>query len=161
MYNQGGVAGTSFIARPLTRGSGDAIGTSFIADCGGWGIRVLSSTFQSIQWCSHLHHLPAVEGRFLGWHGDGEERVPGRLWLHLGDLGPLLGESVRRRGYDGSRVVPGMSNTTGGRSARGMQQVAAVSGRAAPISRCTPGRAARGGVCAGPGLLLTAVRASL
>ena len=47
-YNQGGVAGTSFIAGPLTRGSGDAVGASFIADCGGRGIRVLSRTFQSI-----------------------------------------------------------------------------------------------------------------
>ena len=115
----------------------------------------------SIQRCSHSHHLPAVEGRFLGRRGDGEEQVLGRLLLRLGDLGPLLGESVSQRGSDCSRVLPGMSNTTGGRSARGMLQVVAASGRAAPISRWTSGRAAHGGVCAGPDLLLTAVRASL
>ena len=65
------------------------------------------------------------------------------------------------RGSGHSRVLPGMSNTTGGRSACGMQQVAAASGRAAPISKWTSGRAAHGWVCAGPDLLLPATRASL
>ena len=58
-------------------------------------------------------------------------------------------------------AVPGMSNTTGGRSARGMRQVVATSGRAALISKWTSGRAARGRVCAGPDLVLPAIRASL
>ena len=40
-------------------------------------------------------------------------------------------------------------------------EVAAASGRAAPISRWTSGKAAHGRVCTGPDLLLTVVRASL
>ena len=68
---------------------------------------------------------------------------------------------MRCRGSGCSRVLSGMSNTTGGWFARGMQQVAAASGRSAPISRWTSGRAERGGVCAGPDLLLPAIRASL
>ena len=109
-----------------------------------------------------MHHRPAAEGRFLGRRGEGEERFLGRLWLRLGDHDPLLGDSGRRgRGSSHSRVLPRMSNTTGGRSACGMRQVAVASGRAGPISRWTSGRAACGGVCVWPDLMLPAIRASL
>ena len=35
--------------------------------------------FVSIWWCGYSHHLPAVEGRFLGWRDEGGERVLDRL----------------------------------------------------------------------------------
>ena len=41
---------------------------------------------------------------------------------------------MRRRDSGCSRVLPGMSNTKGGRSTRGMWQVEAASGRVAAIS---------------------------
>ena len=39
---------------------------------------VRQELFEFIQ-CGHSHHLPAVEGRFPGRRGEGEERVLGRL----------------------------------------------------------------------------------
>ena len=115
--------------------------------------------------CSHSHHRPGLAGRFLGRCGEGEERLrpgaalslPLHLWWRLGDLDPRLRGGLERRA-DSSRSDSGMSNTTGGRSAR---LVAAASGRAAPISKWTSGRAARGWVCAGPDLGPPAIRASL
>ena len=85
-YNHGGVAGTSFIAGPLTRGSSDAVGTSLIVDCGGRGIRVSSRTF---------YVYPAVQP-FAPSAGD-RRSLPGAAW---------------RRG----RAVPGPLMTSPGRS---------------------------------------------
>ena len=112
----------------------------------------------SLSWCDYSHHLPVIDVRFPGRRGEGDERV---LVPRLRVPGLLLGGSVRCRGSGHSRVLPGMSNTTGGWSAHGMRQVAVASGRAAPISRWTAGRAAHGGVCAGPDLLLPEIQASL
>ena len=35
--------------------------------------------FEFVKPCVYSHHLPAVEGRFLGRRGEGEERALGRL----------------------------------------------------------------------------------
>ena len=155
------VAGASFIAKPQNKGIQGYIRDFLYCRLLGAGIRGSSIAFWVYPMCGYLHHLPAVEGRFPGRRGEGEERVLGRLWPRLGDPDLLLGGSGRRLGSVGSGMLPGMSSTTGGWSARGMRQVAAASGRAAPISRWTSGRAARGGVCAWPDVLFTAVRASL
>ena len=47
-------------------------------------------------------------------------------------------------------MLLGISSITGGRSSRGMREVAAASGGSTPKSIATSGYAARGGVCAGP-----------
>ena len=70
---------------------------------------------------------------------------------------PFTGVSRHRWGSDGSGWLLGISRTTGGRSARGMQEVAAASGVSAPTSNATSGNAASGGVWAGSGLSLTAI----
>ena len=87
-----------------------------------------------------------MEGRFLGWRGEGGELVLGLLWPLLGGLDPLVGKSVYWRGSDGSGRPPGISSTTGGRSAHGMREFAAAVGGSAPTSNLTSGRGARGGV---------------
>ena len=94
----------------------------------------------------YSHHLPTVDGRFLGRRGEGGELVLGLLWPRAGGLNHLPGVSGHRRGSDGSGWLLGISRTTGGRSARGMRAVAAASGVSAPTSNATSGNAARGGV---------------
>ena len=138
-------------------------GLLFITDCGERGSRVCQELFRSIQRCSHSHHRPAVEGRFLGAAWRRRRAVPGSLVTSPGRSRSSSGRfrvSKRLRPFQGS-LLPGMSNTMGGRSARGMRQAVAASGRAAPIYKLTSGRAAGGGVCAEPDLLLPAIRASL
>ena len=46
-------------------------------------------------------------------------------------------------------MLLGISSTTGGRSSRGVREVAAVSGGSNPTSIATSGNAAHGGVCTG------------
>ena len=90
---------------------------------------------------------PASGGRSLPGTAWRRRRAgPQSLVALLGGLDPLLGKSVYWRGSDGSGRPPGISSTTGGRSARGMQEVAAASGGSAPTSNLTSGRAAHGGV---------------
>ena len=96
--------------------------------------------------CRYSHHLPAVDGRFLGQRGEGGELVLGLLWPRAGGLNHLPGVSGHWRGSDGSGWLLGISRTTGGRSARGMREVAAASGGSAPTSNETSGNAAHGGV---------------
>ena len=96
----------------------------------------------------YSHHLLAGDGRFLGRREEGGELVLGLLWPRAGGLNhlPVPGVSGHRRGSDCSGWLLGISRTTGGRSARGMWAVAAVSGVSAPTSKETSGNAARGGV---------------
>ena len=94
----------------------------------------------------YSHHLPAAEGRFLGRHGEGGELVLGLFWPRAGGRNHLPGVSGHRRGSDGSGPLLEISRTTGGRSALGMYEVAAASGRFAPTSIVTSGNAVRGGV---------------
>ena len=98
-----------------------------------------------------------AEGRFLGRRGEGGELVLVLFWPRAGGRNHLPGVSGRRRGSDGSGLLLEISRTTGGRSARGMRDVAAASGGSAPTSIEMSGNAARGGVRAGPVLSLTAV----
>ena len=87
-----------------------------------------------------------TEGRFLGRRGEGGELVLGLLWPLFGGLNHLPGVSGHRQSSDGSGMLPGISSTTGGHSARGMREVAAASGGSAPTSNLTSGRTAHGGV---------------
>ena len=87
-----------------------------------------------------------VDGRFLGRRGEERELVLGLLWSRAGALNHLPGVSGHRRGSDSSGWLLGISRTTGGRSARGMREVAAASGVSTPTSKATSGNAARGGV---------------
>ena len=96
--------------------------------------------------CCYSHHLPEVDGRFLGRRGEGGELVLGLLWPRAGGLNHLPGVSGHRRGSDGSGWLLCVSRTTGERSAHGMLEVAAASGGSAPMSNATSGNAARGGV---------------
>ena len=128
-----------------TEGYGEAVGISFIDDCCKEGNRDLIKSFCLYLGRRYSHHLPGMEGCFLGRRGGGE-LVLVLLWPLLGGLDPLLGISVYRRGSDGSGRPPGISSTTGGRSAHGMREVAAASGSSALTSSLTSGRAARGGV---------------
>ena len=93
----------------------------------------------------YSHHL-AGDGHFLGRRGEGGELVLGLLWPCAGGLNHLPGVSGHRQGSDCSEWLLGISRTTGGRSARGMQVVAAASGISAPTSKETSGNAARRGV---------------
>ena len=134
-----------------------AVGTSFIEDCFiqvGLGIRISSSFFVYME-SSYSHHLLAGDGRFLG-RREGGELVLGLLWPLDGGLNHLPGISGHWRGSDCSGVLLVISRTTGGRSAHGMQAVAAASGGSAPSSIEMSGNAARGGVWAGSDLSLTA-----
>ena len=101
-------------------------------------------------------HLPAGDGCFLGRRGEGGELVLGLLWPHAGGLNHLPGVDGHWRGSDCSGWLLEISGTTGGRSARGMQAIAAASGGSAPTSIETSGNAARGGVWTGSDLSLTA-----
>ena len=87
-----------------------------------------------------------VDGRFLGRRGEGGELVLGLLWPRAGGMNHLQGVSGHQRCSDGSGWLLGIFRTTGGQSARGMQEVAAASGVSAPTSNATSGNAARGGV---------------
>ena len=97
----------------------------------------------------YSHHLPAEDGRFLGQRGEGGELVLGLLEPRTGGRNHLPGVSGHWCGSEGSGVLLGISSITGGRSSRGMQEVAAASGGSTPTSIATSGNAARGGVCAG------------
>ena len=138
------MTGTSFINRSQTEVFGEAVGITFIVDCLKEGNRDLVKSFCLYQGCRYSHHLPVTEGRFLGWRGEGGELVLGLLLLFFGGLNQLPGVSGHRRSSDGSDMLPGISSTTGGRSARRMREVAAASGGSAPTSNLTSGRAARG-----------------
>ena len=140
-----GVTGTSFISRSQTV-FGEAVGVIFIDDCLKEGNRDLVKSFCLYQGRRYSHHLPVTEGHFLGRRGEGGELVLGLLCHLFGGLNHLLGVSGHRRNSEGSGMLPGISSTTGGRSARGMQEVAAASGGSASTSNLTSGRAARGGV---------------
>ena len=96
--------------------------------------------------CRYTHHLPEAEGRFLGRLGEGGELVLVLLWPRAGGLNHLPGVSKHRRGSDGFGLLLGISRTTGGRSARGMWEVAVASGGSTPMSSATSGNAAGGGV---------------
>ena len=48
----------------------------------------------------YSHHLPAGDGRFLGWRGEGGELVLGLLWPRAGGLNHLPGVSGHWRGSD-------------------------------------------------------------
>ena len=54
-------------------------------------------------------------------------------------------------------MLLGISSITGGRSSRGMREVAAASGGSTPTSIATSGNAVRGGVCTGSVSSLRAV----
>ena len=137
----GGQSGSPLLWLPLDRESGSCQGILFILGC------------------RYSHHLPEVDGRFLGRRGGGE-MVLVLLWPRAGGLSHLPGVSGHRRGSDSSGLLLGISRTTGGRSARGMREVAAASGGSAPTSNATSGNAARGGVWAGSGLSFTAILAT-
>ena len=138
------MTGTSFIDRSLRR-VGRAVGITFISDCYWVGIRI-SSRFLFILEGRYSHHLPAEDGRFLGRRGEGGELVLGLFWPRAGGRNHLSGVSGHWRGSDGSGLLLEISRTTGGRSARGMREVAAASGGSAPTSIATSGNAACGGV---------------
>ena len=87
-----------------------------------------------------------MNGRFLGRCGEGGELVLSLLWPRGGGLNHLPGVSGHQRDSDSSGWLLGISRTTGGRSARGMREVAAASGGSAPTSNATSGNAAHGGV---------------
>ena len=87
-----------------------------------------------------------AEGRFLGRHGEGGELVLVLFCPCAGGLNHLPGVSRHRRGSDGSGLLLDISRTTGGRSTRGMREVAAASGGSALTSIVTSGNAAHGGV---------------
>ena len=135
---------TSSIDRSLRR-VGRAVGITFISDCYWVGIRT-SLRFLFILEGRYSHHLPTEDGRFLGWHGEGGEPVLGLICPRAGDLNHLPGVSGHRSGSDGSGLLLEISRTTGGRSARGMWEVAVASGGSAPTSIATSGNEARGGV---------------
>ena len=96
------------------------------------------------------------DGRFLGWHGEGGELVLGLFEPRTGSWDHLPGVSGHWRGSEGSGVLQGISSITGGRSSRGMREVAAASGGSTPTSIATSGNAACGGVCARSDPSLTA-----
>ena len=73
---------------------------------------------------------------------------------------PFVGETPAVPGYFQGCPTPRMDSPHV-ECGKWRRLLVAASGRAAPISRWTSGRAARGGVCAGPDLLLPAIRASL
>ena len=95
---------------------------------------------------SYSHHLPVEDGRFLGRRGQGGELVLGLLWPRAGGRNHLPGVSGHWRGLEGSGVLLEISSTTGGRSSRGMREVAAASGGSTPTSIEMSGNAACGGV---------------
>ena len=69
-----------------------------------------------------------------------------------GDWNHLPGVSGHWCGSESSSgfgVLQGISNTTGGRSSRGMREVEAASGGLSPTSVATSGKAAHGGVNTG------------
>ena len=105
----------------------------------------------------YSRHLPAEDGRFLGRRGEGGELVLGLFEPHTGGWNHLPGMSGHWFGSEGSGALQGISSTTGGRSSRWMQEVAAASGGSTPTSIATSGNAVRGGVCTGSELSLTAV----
>ena len=95
--------------------------------------------------------------RFLGRRGEGGELVLGLFEPRTGGWNHLPGMSVHWSGSEGSGVLQGISSITGGRSSRGMREVAAASGSSTPTSIATSGNAARGGVCTRSDISLTAV----
>ena len=125
-----------------------AVGTSFIEDCFiqvGLGIRI-SSSFFVYKVSRYSHHLPAGDGRFLGWRGEGGELVLGLLWPLDGGLNHLPGVSGHWQGSDCSGLLQVISRTTGGQFTRGMRAIAAASGGSAPTSIETSVNAVREGV---------------
>ena len=105
----------------------------------------------------YSHHLPVEDGRFLGRCVEGGELVLGLFEPRTGGWNHLPGVSGHWRGSEGSGVLQGISSITGGRSSRGMREVAAASGGSTPTSIVTSGNAARGGVCARSDSSLTVV----
>ena len=105
----------------------------------------------------YSHHLSAEDGCFLGRRGEGGELVLGLFEPRTGGWNHLPGVSGHWLGSEGSGVLQGISSTTGGRSSRWMWEVAVASGGSTPTSIATSGNAARGGVCTGSNLSLTAV----
>ena len=77
------------------------------------------------------------DGRFLGRRGEGGELVLGLLWPRTGGWNHLPGVSGHWPGSKGSGVLLEISSTTGGRSSRGMWEVAAASGSSTPTSIVT------------------------
>ena len=88
----------------------------------------------------------------------GRRASPRSLGAPCRRLEPLTRLVRHWLGSEGPGVLSGVSSTTGGPSAHWMRAVAAASGSSTPTSMTTSGNAARGGVCTGPVLSLTAVR---
>ena len=137
------MTGTSFINRSQTRVLGRQSGSPLLPTAYWKGNRDLVKVSCLYQGRRYSYHLPETEGRFLGRCGEGGELVLILLWPHAGGLNHLPGVSGHRRSSDGSGLLLGISKTTGGRSARGMREVAAASGGSAPTSNVMSGKAAR------------------
>ena len=97
----------------------------------------------------YSHHLPKEDEHFLGRRGEGGEVDLGLLEPRTGCRNHLPGVSGHWQGSEGSGVLLGISSITGGRSSRGMREIAAASGGSSPTSIVTSGNAARGGFCTG------------
>ena len=145
LFYWGGVTGTSFINRSL-KGVGRAVGFTFIIDCYWVGNQDLVKVSCLYWGCRYSHHLPEVDGRFLGWRGEGGEVVLVLLWPCAGGQNHLLGVSGHRHG---SGLLLGISRTTEGWSTCGMREVAVASGGSAPTSSTMAGNAVRGGDLSG------------
>ena len=79
--------------------------------------------FLSFEYCCYSHHLPKEDECFLGRRVEGGEIDLGLLEPREGGWNHLPGVSGNWRGSEGSGVLPGISNTTGGRSSRGCRRL--------------------------------------
>ena len=120
------MTGTSFINRSQTGALGRQLGSPLLLTAYWKGNRDLVKISCLYQGHRYSHHLPETEGCFLGRRGEGGELVLVLLWPCAGGLNHLPGVSGHRRSSDGSGLLLGISRTTGGRSARGMREVAGL-----------------------------------